>query len=152
MVPDPTTRREIRLGPPRDLQRDLGHDIDRVGRHQQDRLRRRLQYARDHVAEHGGIALQQFQPRLTRPLVGACRQHDDARLGKRPIVARVHRHGISEGSRVKNVFRLSNRQIKVAVDQHDFRADSAHHHGIGGGAADEAGSDDSDFHGLILMT
>ena len=49
-----------------------------------------------------------------------------------------------------DVLGLSHRQVMVAVDQHDLRADSTHHHGIGRGAADEAGSDNSDFHGLIL--
>ena len=49
-----------------------------------------------------------------------------------------------------DVFGLGHRQVLVAVHQHDLRADSAHHHGICCGAADEAGSDDSDFHGVIL--
>ena len=49
-----------------------------------------------------------------------------------------------------DVFRLGDREVVVAVHQHDLRTDTAHHHGVCRGTADEAGSDDSDFHGVIL--
>src|SRR3954454_11697229 len=50
-----------------------------------------------------------------------------------------------------DILRLGDREVHVAVHQHDFRTYTAHHHGIRCGAADEAGSDDSDFHGVILI-
>jgi hypothetical protein len=46
----------------------------------------------------------------------------------------------------QNVARLCDRQIGVAVDEHDLRTDAAHHHRISRGGADLSGSDDADFH------
>jgi hypothetical protein len=44
--------------------------------------------------------------------------------------------------------RLRDRQIRVAIDKHDPRTDTAHHHRVSRGGADLSGSDDADFHAV----
>ena len=61
MVPEPITRARRQAGEPG---RDLGHHVDRVRGDEQDRVRRRVEDAGDHVAEHRGVAAEEREPGL----------------------------------------------------------------------------------------
>ena len=63
-------------------------------------------------------------------------------------LARADPDRIGKRRSVQNVARLCDRQIGVAVDEHDLRTDTTHHHGISGGGADLSGSDDPDLHAV----
>ena len=79
-------RRNVERG--RQLRRHVRHDIDRICRHQQNRIGGLPQDVRDHVAEHGGIPLQQLKPRLAGSLTHAGRDDDDLAAGQVCVLAR----------------------------------------------------------------
>src|SRR5205085_9868997 len=97
--------------------------------------------------EDGGVALQELQAALTRSLVDACRDHDHTTTGEVGVIAAVHLHGVRERHGVLEVVGLGLRAGEVLVHQDDLPADALHDHGVAGGGADQAGSDDADFHG-----
>ncbi len=62
-------------------------------------------------------------------------------------VARADPDRIGKRRGVQNVARLCDRQVRVAIDEHDLRTDTTHHHRISRGGANLSGADDADFHG-----
>ena len=144
--PDHAFRRNT--APPRDCRDNLGHHVNRIGRHQENRVRRRRQHCRHDLCEDFGVARQQIQPALPRPLVSPRSKHDQARAIKIGKLARADPDRIGKRRSVQNVARLCDRQIRVAIDKQDLRTDTAHHHGISRSGADLSGSDDADFHAV----
>src|ERR1700733_4278675 len=134
--------------PARDCRDNLGHHVNRIGRHQKNRVRRRRQYRRHDLCEDFGVARQQMQPAFPRPLVSPRSKHDQTHAIKISKLARADADRIGKRRSVQNVARLCDRQIRVAIDKQDPRTDTAHHHGISRSGADMARSDDADFHGV----
>ena len=138
--------------PPCDRRDNLGHHINRIARHQKDRVRRGRQHRRHDLCEDFGVARQQVQPTLPRPLVGPGCNHDHARAIKIGRLTRTDPDRIGKRRSVQNIARLRDRQIRVAIDKHDLRTDAAHHHGISRGGADLSGPDNADLHAVAPMS
>jgi len=63
--------------PAGELQRDVGHHVDRVGHHQQDGPRRQPHEIGDQLAADGRVRAGQVHARLARLLFGAGGDHND---------------------------------------------------------------------------
>jgi hypothetical protein len=114
------------------------HDIDRVGDHHEHRVGRMLQHGRHHVAENGGVALEELEPRLARPLGDACGDDHRAAAGQVGVASGTHRQRVREGDRVKDVVRLRLGAFPIHVHQDELAADPAHHQRERGRRAQDA--------------
>ncbi len=127
---------------------NLGHDVERIGRHKKDGIGYRRHHRRHDLREDFGIARQEVQSALARPLAGACGEHDDTRAVEIGQLPGPNPEGIRKRRGVQNVTRLGHRQICIAVDEHDLGTDATHHHGVSGGSANLSDAYDPDLHAL----
>ena len=125
---------------------DLGHHVHGIGGDEQDRVRGGVEHAADHVAEDGGVAAEEVEAGLARDLRHAGGDDDDAGAGEGGIAAVADAGGRGEGDGVGDVLGLGAGERGIVVHQHDLGGRAGERHGVGGGAADLAGSDDADLH------
>ena len=135
-----------------DARRHLGHDIDRVGRDHQNRSRSGSEDLRHHLLEHRGVAIEQLEARLSRPLTDTRGDDHRAGAGQIGVVAGVHARDVRKGRGVQDVFGLCDRPLLILVDQHDLACGAAQHQGVRSGAADHPGANDTDLHRRSLMS
>ena len=98
------------------------------------------------LAEHGGIALEQLQPRLAWPLPHAGSDDDKAASFQVCVIAGADFQRMSERHSVQDVRGLGDSAARIHIDQDDFPSNPSHHQGVSSRGADHTCSDDSDFH------
>jgi hypothetical protein len=67
-----------------------------------------------------GVTGKQVEPALPWPLVAPGRDHDHPRPGENGRLARADPNRVRKGRCVQNVARLRDRQIRAAINKHDF--------------------------------
>ena len=77
-MPEPKTRCG---GRPENCLGGVGHDVDRVGHHQQQRVGRQRHERRHQLAAHRDVGGGEVEPRLAGVLLGARGDHHDVGAG-----------------------------------------------------------------------
>ena len=128
----------------------MGHNIDRIGGDQQDRLGCVFQYLRDDLAEHSRIARKQFHASFTRLLADSCRNHHYPGACEVRITAGFDLQRISKRHGMVKVILFGFCAGFIQVHKYNFAPHAAHNHRIRSGCTDHSGANDSNFHGSFL--
>ena len=125
---------------------DPGHDVHRVGCHQEYPVKARGGHRIDDGAEHLGVALQQVQTGFPRLLGHPGADHHDVRIRAVAVLPRVDRHaGVGEGQAVVQVHGFPDRPGLVHVDQHQLVADRLVQQAVGVAHPYHPGANDYHF-------
>ena len=132
-------------GQPGELLRGVGEHVDRVGDHEDDRVRGQLDQLRDQLAAHLDVDPGQLQPGLARFLLRAGGHHDDVGPRRHRDVVGAHHMGHGhELDALLQVQHLGGGLVGVQVEERDRAGDAADQAGVGDRRADAAGPHDRD--------
>src|SRR4029453_11928588 len=95
-----------------------------------------------------GIAFQELETRLPRPLPDAARQDNDSEPFKVGVFAGRDSHRGREWSGMEKILRLRSGEVGVEIDQHNLGRHATQCERIRCATADKTASNDTDFHSL----
>ena len=123
-----------------------GHDVHRIGGHQEDPVEPGLRHRIDDGLEHPGVALKQVQPGLSRLLRHTGADDHNVRVGAIPVVAGVYFHmGAGKGQAVVQIHGLPLRPLPVNVKKHQLVAGILIQQGVGVAHAHHTSADKDHF-------
>ena len=129
-----------------ELQRDMRHNIHRIGGDQEDSLESGGDDRLHNGLEHGGVALEQVNPALARFLGDAGADHGDIRIRTVAVLPGGYFHvGSGERQPVVEIHGLARGALLVNIDEQHLIADVLVQHGVGIAHAHQPGADQGDF-------
>ena len=147
-VENGATADDLFRGQPGEFQRHMGHDIHRVGCHQQDGVLGIPKNLSDYPGENGGIALEELQSSLSRTLSHPATKDDHISPLQERVVSSDHAYRPRKWGCVQNILCVSLSHLGVDIDQHQFAHQPLQHERIRSRAAHKSASDNSSFQGL----
>ena len=132
-------------GQPREFERHVGEDIDRIRHDEQDAGKAALRDLRHDRLEDAHVLADQVKARFTWLLVRACRDNHDAGVGDVGVITRVDVRRRCERHAMRDVERLALGAVVVNIDQHHFGEQPALHQRKCGCGSHEPASHDANF-------
>jgi hypothetical protein len=96
--------------------------------------------------QHRGVALQELDARLTRPLRHAGADYHPVRTPELIVAAGPHERVVRERRGMQHVLRRRYGSLRLRINERNFVRHPGEHERIGSGAADDSCSDDTDLH------